>query len=64
MEVSIGGGHDRNTWKLSSGSFSSLGKIRSRLTGHEARGKRYSRFDAGGTMWLFKRLSKSTKEIE
>ena len=40
-------------WKLSSDSFSFLGEIRSKVTDREARGKRYSIFDAReGIIWL------------
>lgn len=68
----IGGINGGNLWGVmieACGSslliVSSLDEMGSRLTGHEARGTRDSRFDAGeGVMWLFKRLSTSTKEIE
>lgn len=59
------GGHDRGMWKLSPDSFPFLGDMGSRVTDHEAREERYSRFDAReGMMWLVKRLSRSTKEME
>lgn len=41
-------------WKLSSDSFCFLGEIQSKVTDHEARGEKYSIFDAReGIIWLF-----------